>query len=268
MPFAAGNQVLRPRSRVRRAPRAHGRATALGPDLDRRIWRRAGLARGMNVLQLGCAAGQVAVDLARAVAPGRVLGVDSSERRLRQARAVRRACRCDNLEFQRADIYDLDPPPSSFDFAYARFLFQHLRDPLAAAETVFDVLRPGARFCVVDIDDDWLVLHPRPGLFKAFMRWAAADQRRLGGDRNVGRKLPAYLQEAGFEEVHTFVEVLTSQEVGLEAFLDITTGLVRNEIADEEPGFIHHALDDIYSVLEDAHAWGAMGIFVAVGQKV
>jgi ubiquinone/menaquinone biosynthesis C-methylase UbiE len=42
----------------------------------------------------------------------------------------------------------------TFDFAAARFLFQHLTDPVSAAREVHRVLKPRARLVIIDVDDD------------------------------------------------------------------------------------------------------------------
>ncbi len=243
------------------------RQAEVARDLERQVWRRAGLERGMDILDLACGPGLTTVELARLAAPGQVVGLDLSEDLLEEARDLLRCSPIENVTFVQGDVYELDLDGREFDFAYARLLFQHLEDPVVVAENLLDVLKPGGRFCVVDVDDEWLMLHPRPSSFKAFTRWAAAGQRRRGGDRNVGRKLGPYLQEAGFVDVESFVEVLTSHDIGLETFLDITTGFKHEQISGEYREFARNALDEIYSVLEDPQAWGAVGVFVAVGRK-
>ncbi len=243
------------------------RQAEIARDLEHRMWRRVGLAQGMNVLDLACGPGVTTLELARVVNPGHVLGVDVSEALLDEAREELRRTPMSNVSFQQGDVYALDLGDQRFDFAYARLLFQHLEAPVEVAENVLRVLEPGGMFCVVDVDDEWLTLHPRPSSFKAFTRWAAAGQRQRGGDRNVGRKLGTYLHRAGFTEVHTFVEVLTSHDIGLETFLDITTGFKHEQVSGEYREFARNALEEIYSVLDEPHAWGAVGVFVATGKK-
>ena len=63
----------------------------------------AGLTRGADTVDVGCASGAVTSVIAELAAPGRVVGVDLSGERLDQARSLG----INGAEFVRADIYDL-----------------------------------------------------------------------------------------------------------------------------------------------------------------
>ena len=66
---------------------------------------------GLDVLDLGCGPGTITVDLAARVAPGRVLGIDTSAEVVEQARALE----VDGVTFAVGDAYALDVPDGSFD---------------------------------------------------------------------------------------------------------------------------------------------------------
>lgn len=236
-------------------------------DFEAEIWRRVGLRPGMKVLDLACGPGLITRELAKVARGGVVVGVDVSPELLEEARHRLREDPVPNLLFQLGDVYDLNLPNDTFDFVYCRLLFQHLRDPLAALQSIVRTMKPGGKLCIVDVDDDWLTLHPRPASFRAFTRWAASGQRRRGGDRNVGSKLDAYLRRGGLVNVDTFVKVMRSCDIGLRNFLDITTGFKHEQISPEHRAFALQALDEIYAVLDDPYAWGAVGVFVASGVK-
>ena len=79
---------------------------------------------------------------------------------------------------------------------FSRFPFQHLSSPAAVAADVARLLGPGGTACVVGIDDGLSLSEPPPSL--AFQRLAAdlkASQAAAGGDRHIGRQLPALLDE-------------------------------------------------------------------------
>ena len=76
---------------------------------------------GDEVLDIGCGTGLTTRDAARAAAPGRVVGVDVSERMLERARELTEAERLDNVAFElgNAQVHPFDP--ARFDVAISRF---------------------------------------------------------------------------------------------------------------------------------------------------
>ena len=50
------------------------------------------------------------------------------------------------------DLMKMDLPDNTFDFAFARFVFQHLRDPRGALSELRRVLKPGGKLVIHDID--------------------------------------------------------------------------------------------------------------------
>jgi len=243
------------------------RQAAIGLDLERAIWKRLGLGAGMEVLDLACGPGIVSCELARLVAPGRVLGVDLSEALLDGARAYQRAEGVENVSFRQADVYALDLPEGAFDFVYARFLFQHLAEPPRALEQIRRVLKPGGILCAVDVDDEWLAVYPKLEAFAAFTAAAAAGQASRGGDRHVGHKLAGYFQDAGFSDARVGVEVVTSFQIGFRNFLDLTTHFKLEQVPEEGREQAARELEEVYSLLENPQAWGAVGIFAATARK-
>src|SRR3712207_4525209 len=90
--------------------------------------RDTGLRQGMQVLDVGCGTGAVTRSLAKIAAPGRVVGVDISTSRLTQARELAAAHGVD-AEFIEGDACCLPLSSASFDYAWSRFLFEHLPEP-------------------------------------------------------------------------------------------------------------------------------------------
>src|SRR5512142_3397577 len=79
------------------------------------LLRHAGIGRGMRVLDLGTAVGELAFLAAELVGPeGEVLGVDRSADALAAAREHAAARGLRNVSFAQADIADWDPP-GTFD---------------------------------------------------------------------------------------------------------------------------------------------------------
>ncbi|MGH9091150.1 MAG: methyltransferase domain-containing protein [Acidimicrobiales bacterium] len=155
---------------------------------------------GMDLLDAGCGPGTVTVDLARRVAPGRVLGVDASAEVVARAAAAATDAGGASVAFAVGDAYALDLDDRSFDVAHAHQLLQHLERPVEALAELRRVLRPGGLLAVRDADYAafaWSPAHP------ALDRWLDLYRRlarRAGGEPDAGRHLLGWVQAAGFDE--------------------------------------------------------------------
>jgi len=240
----------------------------LGSLVDEAIWRLTGLKDGMEVMDLACGSGQVTRRMAELHPAARVMGVDASANLLAEALRLQQTAPVPNLTFTKGDVYDLSKLASNrFDYVYVRLLFQHMRHPRKALRSIGDALTSGGILCVVDVDDDWLILEPEPVSFKRFNRTAALGQADKGGDRHVGRRLPGYMRDVGFEQIRLDVLPLSSFDIGLKDFLDITTRFKLEQIPQELKKEGHEQLEEIYQILDKPFAWGMVGAFVASGRK-
>ena len=96
---------------------------------------------GRSVLDIGCNAGFYSVELKRRNA-GRVLGIDTEELSLKQARLVREELNLD-IEYRNCSAYDVTSIPEQFDMVLFMGIFYHLRYPLYALDRVVQMIRPG-----------------------------------------------------------------------------------------------------------------------------
>lgn len=160
---------------------------------------------GDRVLEMGAGTGLFAIELARAVGPvrsgGRVLAVERSPEQIATARAAaHEAWVGDVLELREGDA---NAPPlaedewSSFDLVHARFLLEHLADPLVAVRHMVAAAKPGGRIVLADDDHDQLRLWPPAERFSELWQVYFRHYESLGNDPFVGRKLVALLHAAG-----------------------------------------------------------------------
>lgn len=243
------------------------RQAAAALTLEHTIWQDAGLKPDMQVLDMGCGSGITTAHLAEYVRDGTVLGVDSSIALLYEAERLKAGKKLKNMKFRHGNVYEPDLTARSFDFIYCRLLFQHLHEPGKALAALTGLLKPDGTICIVDIDDDFLLLHPEPMALQSFINRSAEAQKTDGGDRHVGRKLPAYLSSAGFKDVNATVKTVSSFELGMKMFSQLAFDFRTERLQEPELPAARQELSDIYAVLEQPAAWGAMGIFVATGKK-
>ena len=155
-----------------------------------------------SLLDVGAGLGQMSRAMARALDPGaKVVGVE----REAQQRAVAEQQAADAgetglVEFRAGDATALplaDDERGQFDMAHARFLLEHVRDPLAVVREMVSAVRLGGRVVLFDDDHELLRMWPDcPEVARAWqIYWQSYGDRGL--DPLVGRRLPELLHQAG-----------------------------------------------------------------------
>jgi 2-polyprenyl-3-methyl-5-hydroxy-6-metoxy-1,4-benzoquinol methylase len=118
------------------------RQAAFFGDLTEDLLRRAGIVEGMQVLDIGCGAGDVSLLTARLVgAKGAVLGIDSGDA---VARARRRASAAGVtwVKFAASEV-DRFETPEDLDALIGRLILLYLPDPAPVLRGLAGRLRPG-----------------------------------------------------------------------------------------------------------------------------
>ena len=90
---------------------------------------------GKSVLDIGCNAGFYSMEMKRRGAD-RVLGIDSDDRYLAQARLAGEALGFDNIEFRNLSVYDVGALGERFDVVIFMGVLYHLRHPLLALDLI------------------------------------------------------------------------------------------------------------------------------------
>jgi tRNA (mo5U34)-methyltransferase len=90
---------------------------------------------GKTVLDIGCNAGFYSMEMKRRGA-SRVLGIDSDDRYLAQARLAGDALGYSNIEFRKLDVYDVGALGETFDVVIFMGVLYHLRHPLLALDLI------------------------------------------------------------------------------------------------------------------------------------
>jgi SAM-dependent methyltransferase len=159
---------------------------------------------GERILDVGSGLAQFARAMARA-AGGPVLGVERSADQVREARRkAEQDGESSLIDLRRGDAADLplnEDEWGRFDVAHARFLLEHVRDPLAVVREMVRAVRPGGRIVLEDDDHDLLRLYPAVPEYELLWHAYIATFDGHGFDPWVGRRLVSLLHRAGAQPV-------------------------------------------------------------------
>jgi ubiquinone/menaquinone biosynthesis C-methylase UbiE len=182
--------------------RLQSQAAFLRPFTER-LFRDAGITRGMKVLDLGSGAGDVALLAARLVGPeGTVLGVDTSPAILEIARARARDAQHLNVSFEAGDIRTLSLA-RDFDAVVGRYVLMFTPDPAPTMREIVDHLRPGgiAAFQEPDFTQGPYAAPPS-AILDQIGHWITEAFRNSGADTEMGIKLRNLYLRAGLSDLH------------------------------------------------------------------
>jgi SAM-dependent methyltransferase len=164
-------------------------------------WRRAGFTRGHTLIDVGSGPGYASTDLAGIVGrEGRVIAIERSRRFLDVLEARRDALHLPQIETHELDLDEAAIPAHGADGAWARWVFAFVKDPRAVLEKIARSLRAGGVFVIHEYVDyaTWKVMPPSED-FDGFVRTVMRSWRESGGEPDIGRVLPGWLHELGFD---------------------------------------------------------------------
>ncbi len=228
--------------------------------------QRLGFGLGQRILEVGCGPGFLTGPLSDIAGEAGGVGLDMSSELLAAASAIVAPAH-PNVRFVQGNAYATGLQDASFDFLYSRLLYQHLTRPLDALREAARVVRPGGQVCLMDIDDGFLTLYPCPPAFSRLTELALTAQAHNGGDRLVARKLPGLMREAGLTDIRMRGITVSSLELGLGAFLDITTRFKAIQVGSAESMALSNELGALARMPPDQQPFGVVVAFFAVGRR-
>jgi len=178
-----------------------------------------GLKNEMRVLELGSGPGFFTEQLMRNLHSSEITALEIDSTLLNEAKNRMYYNSTSQVEFVHASVYDTGLPDNSYDFAIARLLFLHLKDPFEAAREIYRVLKPGGKLAIIDVDDGIFgVINPNLPVLPSILQKVADYISSKGGNRLIGRSLPRLLKQAGFTHVDMDSVIQHSDIHGIEGF--------------------------------------------------
>ncbi len=259
---------------------------------------------GAQVLDVGCGPGSITLDVAAAVAPGRVVGVDVMADRISDAAKLASDRGVENASFEVGDCHVLRFPDDTFDVVYSHTVLHSMIDASRALLEQKRVAKPGG-WVIASGVRDW-GFSPRypacPALDQLHEAWLSyhesmrtrylsgesvmdEDRRQLGEfrylDLHAARKCVRWFREAGMCElrmrftVESF-EFLDSGDIEPSMTLvpplnvpdDPLWEVYANMMADGfvEGTTIDQAAEEVAAWYEDADAFNLVGLLTVEGR--
>jgi SAM-dependent methyltransferase len=158
------------------------------------------LRAGLDLLDVGCGPGSLTADLARRVAPGRVIAIDSAVAPLDEARAAAAEAGVE-VEVRVGDAYAIDLPDDSVDVVHAHQVLQHVADPVAVLREMARVCRPGGLVAARDADYAAMTWAPADPRLDRWLEIYRATARANAAEPDAGRRLLGWAHAAGLTDV-------------------------------------------------------------------
>lgn len=205
-----------------------------------------GLRDHMSVLEVGSGPGFITGALLQDLPNSRITALEIDPILIDRARA-HLGNTGNRLDIIEGNVMSTPFPDNTFDFVYARYLFQHLPDPVGAAKELKRVLKPGGKLVIFDVDDHFVIFDP-PGslemkaLDERLSKRMQERQAEKGGNRLISRRLVHVLRDAGFSNLDMEAVLIHSSLVDISivipkmtresAEMMIKEGLVNEEEAE------------------------------------
>jgi ubiquinone/menaquinone biosynthesis C-methylase UbiE len=171
------------------------------------------LRSGRTVLDVGCGPGTITADLARLVAPGRVVGVDAAAEIIELARSEHAGS---GVQFEVGDIMALPYEDGAFDVVHAHQILQHIPDPVGALRELSRVCRPGGVVAAREGDFATMAWYPEDPDLDEWLAGYRTLARANHTEPDAGRRMKAWAAAAGLADATVSASVwcfVTPEEV-------------------------------------------------------
>lgn len=175
------------------------------------------------------------------------------------------------FDVKHASIYETGLPDRSYDFAIARLVLEHLKEPEKAIAEISRILKPGGILVVVSNDFAYhLLTYPLiPELDEMYIAYIKSRLSE-GGNPLIGRQLPGILKKGNFENINIEIICVHNDLEGDKPFLkaenvNISKSLVKDGFLKKE--ILESLIKNWYEMLQQPDHVIFRQLFVIHGVK-
>jgi ubiquinone/menaquinone biosynthesis C-methylase UbiE len=178
-----------------------------------------GLRDGMSILEVGSGPGFVTEQLLTLYPTSHITCVEiDPDLALPAERYLQSKGLLGRYTITQGDLMKMDLPDDAFDFAFARLVFQHLREPRGAMDEIHRVLKPGGKLVIHDIDiglgEIMEPFNPEAEAIEARLHESRSER---GGNPRIGRRLWRLFETTGYANMDLEVVPVHTDKLGFEA---------------------------------------------------
>ena len=157
---------------------------------------------GSLVLEAGCGVGAQTVTLAQNSPNASFISIDICKNSISKAKRAIESAGFSNVQFQQADIFNLEFEPQSFDHVFVCHVLEHLSRPDSALAVLKSLIKVGGTITVIEGDHGSTYFYPDSKAAHIAIQCQVELQRRAGGNAMIGRQLYPLLTKTGFDAIH------------------------------------------------------------------
>jgi 2-polyprenyl-3-methyl-5-hydroxy-6-metoxy-1,4-benzoquinol methylase len=152
-----------------------------------------------RVADIGCGTGAIARWMAGRIGPGGSIdAIDIAEAQVEVARSLPEVPGAAPVTYQVGSAYEPGLPERSYDVVFCRLVLCHLQDPGRAVAAMADLLVPGGRLVLVDMDLRDTFTMPACAYYESSLAEVVFPYgTHIGVDYAVGVRLPELMAGAG-----------------------------------------------------------------------
>lgn len=241
------------------------------PQTAQRMWQHLSPEPNARCLDVATGTGMMALEAARHLPVGSVVGVDLSDGMLRQARAKAQAQHLHNATFRQMDVDDLDFSQDHFDIATCSFGLFFMDDMEGAMRRIARTVKPGGKIAISSFTET--AFSPFTQAFLSLYEDFGKDAPPLSWQRlaQVGVIENIY-RAAGLTDLVFYHEPLGYALQSEQQWWDVVwnagfRGLL-NQLSDSErERFKAQHLKTVRTLCREGKNWLDTGVIIAIGKK-